>query len=866
MTVETSDIIAGPFIGNGVTTSFPRNFSISDPSHVQVTLNGVLKESGYLVVDPDLTSASIEFDSPPAAGVVIIITRNTPIRQSTDYSSQGSVSPVQIEDDLDYRTRVEQENRRDADRALKFPFGVTGDPAIPSLSDTQSMVWDADAAKFVPGPTTDAIGRAQADNEAAQQARLDAIQAKLDAIEARDAAALYAQDAALGGNVPLFVSVAGAAAIDISADIKRLYVQHHTPFFARIATLVGGAHYRRESLANLTGYPAQSYFRSVDRFMPDGSTDATNGGYWLIDEVNASPEMFGAIPGAVSTVSLAEQNANTVAVQAAFKYMELRDGVVDEGVGAACSWHREIVVGGRLYLQNEEGQYLEFGRLTAGEAFPLNKPILTMQPSAARSTVSLIIDGNRRAAGIKCDAGRAAIRGCFIHHFQDYGIEASSPVGGDAYITDNHVQQWDNSDAEFLLDTSYTADGIRVARADQKVMRNTVRWTGCNIRLKTGATTTLLQQNHLYNGGSGLLVRGNGKNIVVERGAFSTFILGNYIDNGAVDLFEPSVYVFQNMALHAPSAVSHGYFMRVYANGQTNPYQFQSGQWLAVSGVLLNGTVPFIEFVDYVGGTLPGYPNDETWSGDFTRANAVTPDKILSISDGAQAIISTSASNKPVLELISARPAADLLFSPTEDGYAGEGPILSAYRKGMTGLMDELRLYNPVSDVFNLGLGLLKKVGIGTVDGTNLTLRSNGQNMWELLANGVFRPIVEGKNIGAFGFRIGQMFAQTATNVSSDRRLKKDIQPITDKERSCAAEIRKAICKYRLKSDGENGQWRVGVIAQEAEAIMKRHGMNAADWGFIQKDAGDGPGKSAYYSIAYDDLQMLLLSVPENSK
>jgi len=60
---------------------------------------------------------------------------------------------------------------------------------------------------------------------------------------------------------------------------------------------VGACTVVRTSLADITagGYPAASYFRSLDRYMPDGSTDATNGGYWLIREPVHEPEHYGAI-------------------------------------------------------------------------------------------------------------------------------------------------------------------------------------------------------------------------------------------------------------------------------------------------------------------------------------------------------------------------------------------------------------------------------------------------------------------------------------------------------------------------------------------------------------------------------------------
>lgn len=41
-------------------------------------------------------------------------------------------------------------------------------------------------------------------------------------------------------------------------------------------------------------YPSLSYFRTLDRYTPAGATDATQGGYWLLDVPEASPKMLGA--------------------------------------------------------------------------------------------------------------------------------------------------------------------------------------------------------------------------------------------------------------------------------------------------------------------------------------------------------------------------------------------------------------------------------------------------------------------------------------------------------------------------------------------------------------------------------------------
>lgn len=101
----------------------------------------------------------------------------------------------------------------------------------------------------------------------------------------------------LTGNARALYRVkADAVADTIPVAIQVLETQGYT------TAGVGGATYVRTSYATITGgsYPAASYFRSTDRFMPDGSTDNTNGGYWviLIPNAGVSIEQMGATSGA----------------------------------------------------------------------------------------------------------------------------------------------------------------------------------------------------------------------------------------------------------------------------------------------------------------------------------------------------------------------------------------------------------------------------------------------------------------------------------------------------------------------------------------------------------------------------------------
>lgn len=114
--------------------------------------------------------------------------------------------------------------------------------------------------------------------------------------------------------LPTFQTIAAAQSTTILASVKSIQTLGFN------ANGVGGAEYVRTSLATITAasYPATAYFRSSDRFMPDGSTDATNGGYWLIADPVLFIEQFGAL-GDNST-------DNATAISAALLTAKIRGG------------------------------------------------------------------------------------------------------------------------------------------------------------------------------------------------------------------------------------------------------------------------------------------------------------------------------------------------------------------------------------------------------------------------------------------------------------------------------------------------------------------------------------------------------------
>lgn len=91
------------------------------------------------------------------------------------------------------------------------------------------------------------------------------------------------------------LSVSTASATSYGSDIKRIKTDFFAPVLTTPATMIGGAYYRRASQTELSGFPASSYFRSTDRYLPNGTIDNTYGGYWVYDDDNINPDALGAL-------------------------------------------------------------------------------------------------------------------------------------------------------------------------------------------------------------------------------------------------------------------------------------------------------------------------------------------------------------------------------------------------------------------------------------------------------------------------------------------------------------------------------------------------------------------------------------------
>lgn len=291
-----ANVVVPPFteapstvVGGTPTSVFPFDFPFWAAADILVYVDGVpLASSAYSVegfaiqdaepVEGGFGSGEVTLDT-PVSGVTVTIDRLVVGDRQTQFSRSVPLGMPALNGDLNRLTARQQDLRR-------------RQAALEALGLDATQITAELAAAVVARTGAQA---AQTASETAQGLSEGA----------RDAAQGYASDAAgvSGVNVPSYASRASLGGATVAAAIKQIATRGYASEGDG-----GGANYVRTSFATITsaGYPAASYQRSLDRFMPDGSTDATNGGYWMLREGVVAPEMLGtASDTAAVTAALA---------------------------------------------------------------------------------------------------------------------------------------------------------------------------------------------------------------------------------------------------------------------------------------------------------------------------------------------------------------------------------------------------------------------------------------------------------------------------------------------------------------------------------------------------------------------------------
>lgn len=218
MTVSSTVRIAGPFIGNGSTDTFPFTFKVFSESDIVAISADAAGLETPLTLNTDFTvSLNVDQDNNPGGDVVLAapladgyslaITSDVGQTQNTDIANGGAFFPGVINKALDKLTICVQEAQEKIDRSVKMPItsGETPDAIIASLnSSVSAAASSAVTAATKAGEASTSAGQAATSATAAagsaSSASLSAATATTQAGVATTKATESSDSAALSGS------------------------------------------------------------------------------------------------------------------------------------------------------------------------------------------------------------------------------------------------------------------------------------------------------------------------------------------------------------------------------------------------------------------------------------------------------------------------------------------------------------------------------------------------------------------------------------------------------------------------------------------------------------------------------------------
>lgn len=114
------------YVGDDSTTVFNYGFRVDSPDELKAYLDGVAELGVSVTVNPGTEDGgTATFDSPPALDVQVGLRRETPLQQSSDYSSQTEFPSETVETDMDESVMRDQETDGQVANCMQFEdFGT----------------------------------------------------------------------------------------------------------------------------------------------------------------------------------------------------------------------------------------------------------------------------------------------------------------------------------------------------------------------------------------------------------------------------------------------------------------------------------------------------------------------------------------------------------------------------------------------------------------------------------------------------------------------------------------------------------------------------------------------------------------------
>jgi len=146
MSVTSNIRKAGPYTGNGITTSYPFAFKVFNTSEVLVVQTDVAGNETTLALTADYTvtlntdqdanpGGTVDMLVAPAVGLLITLTSSVDETQSVTLTNQGGFYPTVINDALDRLTIITQQILESLGRKIGYGVSDTTTDVIPAASE-----------------------------------------------------------------------------------------------------------------------------------------------------------------------------------------------------------------------------------------------------------------------------------------------------------------------------------------------------------------------------------------------------------------------------------------------------------------------------------------------------------------------------------------------------------------------------------------------------------------------------------------------------------------------------------------------------------------------------------------------------------
>ncbi len=110
------------YVANGTQTAFTFPFPIFASEDLEVFLDSALQATGFTVAGAGQTAGgTLTFDTAPAAGVAVTLSRRLPIERMTDFLESGPLPASSLNLELDMLTAAVQQVAADQERMLRYP-------------------------------------------------------------------------------------------------------------------------------------------------------------------------------------------------------------------------------------------------------------------------------------------------------------------------------------------------------------------------------------------------------------------------------------------------------------------------------------------------------------------------------------------------------------------------------------------------------------------------------------------------------------------------------------------------------------------------------------------------------------------------